>query len=390
MFWCVSATRPKRPLEALVFTDRQLLLAGSSLQLILAAALAEEARQTADRPSWLVFMPEVLDPEFFQRALERIHGSPFERIVTVAPRHRGNQAGNPRSWRELRAELLQILDDAHPTSLTVFNDRQEAAQVLLIESARRHPRALRECAEDGSLAYTGFAYRPHSWFTCWVRRLRFGPTWHDVTALGTHPLVQDFVAVHPELVRAELRSQPLRQFPSDLLSAPALRRMASAFCAEADFDSAAVAPDALLLTLSHSSYAHRNPDYVRLMKACVAQARTRDQPLLYKYHPRESEQDYLDLRAAGARELPRILPVECIFLLARGNPITVLAGMSSALLTARLLMPLARIAALMHASNSGDTWDPSLMRALRITALDDERTLAAFLDGPADAAVRSA
>ena len=63
----------------------------------------------------------------------------------------------------------------------------------------------------------------------------------------------------------------------------------------------------------------------------------------------------------------------------RERPITVVAGMSSALLTASLLAPQLRCAALVHASSAGDHWDPKLLDALRITPLGDAAAVAAYL-----------
>jgi hypothetical protein len=43
--------------------------------------------------------------------------------------------------------------------------------------------------------------------------------------------------------------------------------------------------------------------------------------------------------------------------------------MSTSLLTAALLMPLARVRVLQHASATGDAWDDALLRALKIDGL---------------------
>jgi hypothetical protein len=79
------------------------------------------------------------------------------------------------------------------------------------------------------------------------------------------------------------------------------------------------------------------------------------------------------------------VPAECLYLLLRDRPLTVVAGMSTSLLTAALLMPRARCAALVHASAAGDAWDARLLDALRIVPLADAAALARFLDEPAGA-----
>jgi hypothetical protein len=264
--------------------------------------------------------------------------------------------------------------------VTVFNDRQDAGQTLLIESAKRFPAARRECTEDGAHSYTTFTYRQHGAVTRLRQRWRLGRGWADVRVLGTHPLVQQFNASHPALLRRELRNDKARPFPLHRLGAEAIRRLAACFCECVGFDPQRIPAGAAILTLNHSAYARRNPDYVALVRACVAQLRADAMPYFFKYHPREAAADSLDLRAQGAAgEIARTLPVECLYLRMREQPLLVIGGMSTSLLTAGLLMPHARIAALMHTSGVGDAWDARLLEALQIEPLADATSLAACL-----------
>ena len=72
-----------------------------------------------------------------------------------------------------------------------------------------------------------------------------------------------------------------------------------------------------------------------------------------------------------AQQIARTLPIECLYLMLRDRPLDVVGGMSTTLLTAGLLMPQVRCAALMHATPSGDSWDRRLLEQLRITPLAD-------------------
>jgi len=360
---------------------RHFFLVQTSLQFILAAALAEEVRARSDQPT-LVFLPDVLDPTLFRRAAEQWADSPFERIVFLTPRKAPTRgaAGKP-SWAELKCDLLAVLRQVQPTAVTVFNDKQDSGQLVLLEAARHFPQARRECVEDGALAYTGFSYRQNSLYTRWRQRLRLGPGWHSVQVLGTHPLVQQFTALRPQLLRPELRQRNVQPFPAHRLASAPLRHLAGAFCAAADFDAATLSGSAVLLILNHSSYAQRNPQYVSLLRACVQQLQQRRIPFFFKFHPRETAPEFAGIQATDlGRELPRALPVECIFLLARELPLLVVAGMSTSLLTGGVLMPQAHIAALMHASDSGDRWDAALLQTLNIQPLHDATSLSACVD----------
>jgi hypothetical protein len=352
-------------------TGRHVFLVRSSLHYLMATALAADLRERTAQACRMLFLPDLLDPGLFLRAARGWIESPFDRVVFVEPRD-GSGA--------IRRALRDALTDARPRSLTVFNDREEAGQTALVATARCFPQAQRFCAEDGSLAYTSFVYRAHGTSTRLRQTLRLGRGWSDVRVLGTHPLVQQFVALHPALLRPELRARPVCLFPARGLESAALRSLAATLCTDVGFDPEAVPAGATVLTLSHSDYAARNPEYRQSVAACAQRLAGQPGIFFIKYHPRESQADYLGLCTMGsAQEIARTLPVECLYLMLRDRPLTVVGGMSTSLLTAGLLMPQARSAALLHASAAGDTWNRRLLDALHITPLPDEHAIGAYL-----------
>jgi hypothetical protein len=358
-----------------------LFLARSSLQFLMATALASDRRQRTREPCRMLFLPDMLEPALFLRAAQAWPESPFDRVQHVDAR--GSSA-------VVRRELRRAVSVARPASLTVFNDREEAGQAALIAVARDFPQARRLCAEDGSLAYTDFEYRAHGRVTRLRQRLRLGRRWHDVRVLGTNPLVQQFVALHPALLRQALRHRPVAAFPAAALDSPALRSLAVRLCEATGFDPSTVPAGATVLTVSHSSYATRNPDYAQLVRDCAARLGRRPERFFVKYHPRESQPDYLQLCGpGGARQVARSLPAECLYLMLRDRELAVVGGMSTSLLTAGLLMPRVRCVALMHASPTGETWDRRLLDALRITPLADAAGIDQYFDTEDDATDRN-
>jgi hypothetical protein len=350
---------------------RHVFLVRSSLQYMLATALAADARARTQQDCRMLFLPDLLDPGLFLRAGRQWPDSPFDQVLHIESRRRTSGEAAPRpTSAAVRRELDAAIAQAEPVSLTVFNDREEAGQAALIAVARRFPRAQRHCAEDGAQAYTRFSYRAHGLATRWRQRLRLGRCWSDVRVLGTHPLVQRFIALRPSLLREELRSRHVLQFPAAALESPALHGLAEALCAGTGFDPGSVPGGATVLTVSHSSYARRNPGYASMVEACARRLGQASRPYFVKYHPRESQADYLGLRTRGAAgEVPRTLPVECMYLMLRDRELTVVGGMSTSLLTAGLLMPRVRCAALVGDGGSGDSWDHRLLEELHLVPL---------------------
>lgn len=345
---------------------RHVFLVRSSLQFLLASAIAEDQRRQDGTLSRMVFLPDVLDPGLFAHAIDDWTDRPFDRVVFVAARRGPGDARPTRGGGAVRRELRTALADAQPISVTVFNDREEPGQAILVEAARRFPDALRRCAEDGALSYTGFTYPLHSRLVALRQRLRLGAGWANVRVLGTHPLVQQYLALHPGLLRPELRMPNVRQLPVAPLGSDALRRVARAFCTQANFDPDRVPAGAAVLTLSHSNYARRNPGYLASVGACLSALQAADKQVFVKCHPREIEVMPLGEASQGVIEIARTIPVECLWLLLRDRPLCVIGGMSTSLLTAALLMPQARVMALPNPPGSQDTWDEALLGALGI------------------------
>ena len=355
---------------------RHVFLVRSSLQYLMATALAVDLRQRNLQACRMLFLPDMLDPLLFQRAAPQWAQSPFDQVVCVEPRSRPGTDAPRRASGAIRRELEAAILEAQPMSITVFNDREEPGQAALIATARHFPQAERRCAEDGSLAYTNFVYRPHGLATRLRQRLRLGRRWHDVRVLGRHPLVQRFIAMHPSLLREELRHGPLLPFPAPALESPTLRSLAALLCKATGFIPEGVPAGATVLTVSHSSYAMRNPGYRELVRACAATLGHQGRPFFIKYHPREAQADYLGLCEQGlAQEVARTLPVECLYLMLRDRPLHVVGGMSTTLLTAGLLMPQVRCAVLVHATPCGDTWDRRLLEKLHIAPLSDAASI---------------
>jgi len=361
-------------------SEQHLFLARTTLQFILATAMAAERRTMSNATSTMLFIPGIVTPESFSRAIDAWTDTPFARTVVVVPRRQSGPLAGARRRRQIKRAVLDAIAEAPCRSVVVFNDQKDFGQTALIEVAGRFPGAVRQCADDGSLSYSGFSLPPHSLLTRLRQRRRHGPHWADVRVLGTHPLVQQFVALYPEHLRPELRDDRVRPFPLQHLGCDALRQFATASCDQMGYQVPDASEGPILLTVSHSSVAARNPGYLQAMQACVATLVRRSRPFLFKYHPREAEADYLQIRRQTdwASEVPRALPVECLYILASARALNVLAGASSTLLTASFFMPQARRACIVHASDHGDGWDAALLDALRITPVSDADAFASW------------
>lgn len=220
--------------------------------------------------------------------------------------------------------------------VVVFNDKEVLSQVILGWASRR-PGVRTVCLEDGSTFYNDFTPAQKPLRTIWRRRLSGIRGFSNVRVLGTHPFVQEIRVLRPDLVRAELQGRVL-PLDVDLLHSPVLlefaQRLLHQFRRSGISDGVPACPELLLMPPL------RNVDD---WASCAKPFMKSSANTAYKHHPRQSEPDPGGLRRR-ARELPRGLPLEVLYLLWRRTPAAVVGdGGSTALMSTRLFDASARI-----------------------------------------------
>ena len=122
-------------------SGRHVFLVRSSLQFLMATALAADLRERTPQACRMLFLPDMLDPQLFLRAAPGWAESPFDRVDFIEPRKRPGPKRRGASPAPSAVSCATAIAEARPVSMTVFNDREEPGQVALIATARHFPQA---------------------------------------------------------------------------------------------------------------------------------------------------------------------------------------------------------------------------------------------------------
>lgn len=356
---------------------RHLFVAQTTLQLMLSAAQASHLQHQGGVCD-LLLIPDFKNPDLIRQALSRWNASPFQRVEFAEPRVAPGLERHARpEWSDVVRTIHQAVDRAELEAVYVFNDRQDVGQAVLIRTAQQCPQARRRCIEDGAQAYSNFVYRQAGWFRVLRRRRRCGGQWADIRVLGTHPLVQEFLAIYPDLVRDALQS---RVYPmaAGALASPAMIEFATLIASACGYVHVSnPGGNSAVLALSHSSYAARNPAYAASVQAAAKALVGAGVSVAYKYHPRETDTDYLKIVALGGetREVPRELPIECVYLLYGKAAVLLIGGMSTTLLTGGLMLPNVSLLGIAQANESQDAWSAQMLDRIGLQVTQDQSEL---------------
>ena len=91
--------------------------------------------------------------------------------------------------------------------------------------------------------------------------------------------------------------------------------------------------------LAHSGNFKHISDYGLQIRSLVEQLVLDSRKLAVSYHPREKQDDWLNLVSLGASLIPHAVPAELIYLFNRHNLRAVYGDIGTSLITARWLLP---------------------------------------------------
>lgn len=358
-------------------TGDNLFLIQTAYHVLLAIGLAEQLRSAGQGESTLLFIEDFWNAPEFLAAIRDWPGNPFARLVTLGAYRRYHGRRSKRaSVRALSQAISAQLRERPVRALYVFNDRNIFAQCTLRDVARLYPDAARIAVEDGSAAYSDARYRRYNRWRALLHRWRYGPQWHNLEVLGTHPLVQRFIGHYPQAFRPELAARPHERYPGEVLAQLPLEDFARRLGLRLGIDATSWQAADVLLPAPGDYVFDFNPDYPQRMRAVVGALVDAGLRVGLKYHPREQVPDYLGLtQQPNVIELPRAIPVECMYLLFDAQRRIVLGDISSAIMMADKFNPSLRPVVFRHGAGFHDYNLTARFARLSIAAVEDAAQL---------------
>ncbi|HET8700576.1 MAG TPA: hypothetical protein VFL97_02790 [Nitrococcus sp.] len=339
-----------------------LFFAATSYHILMAHLLAADAGICPG--SSVLVLNHCTHANFFElfQALRSDPNTPFRDVFFLGRPQRYKR--RQRAWQDRRRlpALRRLQEALQPQRLFLFTED------ALDQDLARHVKARGGqvfAVEDGAVAYSAHGRRI-DWSEAVKKKLIFGPRTRNVTVEGSSPCIDAFFAVFPEHVRAELRHKPVHALPTmdctlfDTLSWPRdyLRRLG--------IGTEDIACERLY-PLAQSSNFKALPDYRARMRAVILQENALLRRSAISYHPSEKKADVLGVSTQGVALIHHAVPAELIYLCNRRRLREVIGNIGTSLLSARWMLPEARVISLMKYL---DLHDPPFEHTLRAIGVE--------------------
>lgn len=307
--------------------------------LLIACGYARKYDDTNEKR--LVIISDFANAERYFDAISHWDSCPFTTIDLLPGRYslRKGILSQTLLQRANRIQLQRYFNEKVTTGCIayIFNDANIEGQVVALENKRLG--GFNIYVEDGFAAY-GYDRLPHlDKIHHLLAKLIYGDWYQNVEILGQSAYIDRVLVFYPSDIRSELKSAKVSQLPKDILVDLDLG-LRSKILTNLNTEIAGHRNDVLII-LPHSSYAkkHNIQNIKNTYLDIIKEFKKLRYSIGVKYHPRETEYNYLDLDSTpGIEILPQDIPIEIQFLIYGIPPKFVIGDTSTGLLTARIIL----------------------------------------------------
>lgn len=280
-------------------------------------------------------------------------------------------------WRKLTVRkktfqaIKQLVERIRPQHIYTGNDRRIEFQSAMHQSTQMRLYPTGYYMDEGTFTYVGrkasnsFADR---YIDNIFKKLAYGLWWQHPVTVGASNWINIIYVSYPALVHPLLKTKNtvhlnLQFWQSELLIS---------FCHQ--LVSYIGYPDKLaqldvVITLPHESILQANIDYKNKITAIVEQYLQQGYQVGIKYHPRDAQDDALQLASNKAVSLlSKALPFEALLPMIKANAM-IIGDFSTTLITSRLLRPDLTVQAIDHGDQEKAQQFAELYKKLGITVV---------------------
>lgn len=313
--------------------------------ILLACGLA--CLQNKYEKKYLIIMSDFENSNKYRDVLESWEKNPFSEIIIL----KGNWAvnkyvGTLNVYIRFSISMFNVLNnkvilynyfakhvkDSSPKTY-LFNDSNVQSQYLAKLTSDKKGKVY--YVEDGSAAYNGHLSVTSNGIIKIIYKLFFGLWYHELEIFGTSKYVNEIIVSYPQAIRPELREKKSQKLPDqiyDFLSNFLSHFLITNFGYEVpEFDCVIVLPHSEILRFSNVNITSifQNITSFLAMRYKVG----------IKYHPREIN-NYLNFEnEPNISIIPKLFPLEVIWMHLRRNKIKVIIGdTSTSLISAKEIM----------------------------------------------------
>lgn len=320
-------------------SSQSLFLVSTPLHLLVSLAII--GKEKIDSPH-LIFIDQ--DPNLeagFRGWLNTWPDSPFTDVQTLfRPPKKALAKGKAR--KETFAFIKAFLSNKHINRIYVGNDRRVEFQYAMHIANQNNSSVHGVYMDEGIFTYAGRTASKSlndKVIDGTLKKIAYGWWWSTPATIGASHWINEVYASIPEFVHPLLKSKQLHALDEEYWNSPLLQ----SYCAFALADSMANAEELLdsidiLITLPHESILYSDKfDNASLVKL-IAYYRQQKKVIAVKYHPRDKQEDALELKEQVDHVLPQALPFEAMLPCLKES-LSLFGELSTPLVTAKLLRP---------------------------------------------------
>lgn len=348
--------------------DFEFYLTSTPLHLFLSAAIASQRR---NKKHVLILIDQAeTENNFYYNQIKKWHGSPFQDVFIFPGRIKGFLEKRQSRLNTFLA-LDELIDQYKPTEIYTGNDRRIEFQYAMNKSLD-YGGANGNYIDEGTFTYLG---RPPSLgirdmvIDSLIKKVVYGFWWHNPATIGGSPWIVNVYAAFPELVHPLLKQKNLIELSSTWLQTDSLNDFSAQLLATNNIKPESVQSVDILIALPHESIIARNAHYKESLISLITQLKSQKKNVAIKYHPRDTQDDALNLARSGCQLIPKQVNFEALLLIFPKNR-TILGDFSSVLLNARWLRPDLRVIAALEDKTSVSKEIYSLYSSLKIKMID--------------------
>ncbi|MEZ4598182.1 MAG: polysialyltransferase family glycosyltransferase [Syntrophotaleaceae bacterium] len=354
-----------------------IFMVSTPLHLYNALAIALKHRHDWQSHLWFIDQKDERNPYF--QVLEAWKDHPFATInyfVTNLPATMDKIRARKKAFQRID----KLVADIQPQELLVGNDRRIEFVYAMNHACRQGGlEAYGSLIDDGIYSYIDQRSR---WFQDTaaerlVKKMVYG-TWYQRTrSIGGSSLIQGAFVAFPEFANSYLRRLKIEGIELDLYRSPEIRTFSEMMLESGNIDRQMLPAYDLVLTLPHESLLRRFPRFQKTIRTLVESVQRGGKRVGIKYHPRQKEDDPLQLVSDREQLIPRTVAFE-ILLPLLDRPL-ILGDVSTVLLTARWLRPDLNVVALQNERDARQRKMSRILTHLGVKITGDFEEILSFL-----------
>lgn len=356
---------------------RAIFMVSTPLHLYNALAIALKHRHDWQSHLWFIDQKDSHNP--YHEVLKSWTDHPFAGVdyfVTNLPGTGAKIKARKAAFERIDA----MVSDLRPQEILVGNDRRIEFVYAVNHACRRLGNGVRgSLIDDGVYSYVDQRSR---WFQDTgaerlVKKLVYGGWYERTPSIGGSPFIDRAFVAFPDFVNSNLRRLRVEGIDLELYRSPEVRNFSEMMLESGNIDRRVLPGYDLVLTLPHESLIHRFPSFKESIRLLVDGARNGGKRIGIKYHPRQQQDDPLQLVSEKDQLIPRSVAFE-ILLPLLGKPL-ILGDVSTVLLTARWLRPDLNVVALQNERDSRQRKMSAILSHLGVRVTRDFDEILSFM-----------